>query len=282
MQYTFSRRKFLARASGAVAAAFAGTSILSGGALAQSEPAAAPASLAKGARGSRSRRHPNIVFVFSDQERYRIEWPSGLSLPAHERLRRTGVQFNNHYCPATMCSSSRSVLLTGLPTPDTGIFENTDMPYVPNLSTKIPTIGHLLRKAGYYTAYKGKWHLNRKFEVEDPKNLLTAEMEQYGFADFNSVGDIVDHTLGGYQFDNLISGGAVTWLRRHGRPLADEGKPWCLFVSLVNPHDVMYFNTDLPGKKVQDTGHLMMLAAPAASCRARISVRSSPTRVRPT
>ena len=258
-----TRREFLARASRAVAASLAGTSLLADSALGQM-PSKAAASVQSGpARGAKPATRPNIVFVFTDQERYRTQWPAGLALPAHERLQRTGVQFRNHYCPATMCTSSRSVLLTGLQTADTGMFENTDMPYVPNLSTKIPTIGHLLRKAGYYTAYKGKWHLNRKFDVEDPEQLLTAEMEKYGFADFNSPGDIVAHTLGGYEFDNLISASAVTWLRRRGRPLADQGKPWCLFVSLVNPHDIMYFNTDLPGKRVQDTGQLFKLAAPA-------------------
>jgi arylsulfatase len=206
---------------------------------------------------------PNIVFVFSDQERYRARWPSGLVLPGHERLQRTGVTFHRHYAPAVMCTSSRAVLLTGLQTPDNGMFENTDMPWVRNLSTNIPTIGHMLRKAGYYTAYKGKWHLNRKFDVKKPEQLLTKEMENYGFADFNSPGDIVGHTLGGYEFDHLISASAITWLRRHGRPLAMEGKPWCLIVSLVNPHDIMYFNTDLPGQNVQDTGVLFKHAAPA-------------------
>jgi arylsulfatase len=32
-------------------------------------------------------------------------------------------------------------------------------------------------------------------------------------------------------------------------------------VSFVNPHDVMYFNTDLPGQPVQDTGRLLKRAA---------------------
>jgi arylsulfatase len=162
-----------------------------------------------------------------------------------------------------MCTSSRSVLLTGLPTAVNRMFENTDMPYVKNLSTNIPTIGHMLRQAGYYTVYKGKWHLSRKFDVEGNEQLLTKEMEKYGFADFNSPGDIVAHTLGGYEFDHLIAGSAITWLRREGRRLTDEGKPWCLFVSLVNPHDIMYFNTDAPGQKVQDTGFLLKHAAPA-------------------
>jgi hypothetical protein len=34
-------------------------------------------------------------------------------------------------------------------------------------------------------------------------------------------------------------------------------------VSLVNPHDIMYFSTDLPGQPVQDAGRLIFEAAPA-------------------
>ena len=49
----------------------------------------------------------NILFMFSDQERYMRALPPGLSLPGHERLRKMGVTFHNHYCPAVMCTSSR-------------------------------------------------------------------------------------------------------------------------------------------------------------------------------
>ena len=57
--------------------------------------------------------------------------PPGLGLPGHERLRKMGVTFHNHYCPAVMCTSSRSVLLTGLQTADTGMFDNTNVPWQP-------------------------------------------------------------------------------------------------------------------------------------------------------
>lgn len=205
----------------------------------------------------------NILFVFTDQERYRTRWPAGVRLPAHERLQQHGVTFEHHYCPAVMCTSSRAVLLTGLQTIDNRMFENADVPWIKPLSPDIPTVGHMLRKAGYYTAYKGKWHLNRSFDSQEPERLFTKEMEQYGFADYNAVGDIIGHTLGGYQFDPLTASSAITSLRRIGRPLADDNRPWCLFVSLVNPHDIMYFNTDEPGRPVQDTGKLMSHAAPA-------------------
>lgn len=235
-----SRREFLALTAGAVSA-----------------PLTAPSVHGTGLN------RPNILFVFTDQERHARPAPPGLSLPGHERLQRTGVAFNNHYIGATMCSSSRAVLLTGLQTPDNGIFENLNVPWVPNMSTSVRTIGHMLRSAGYYTAYKGKWHLTREFDQHAPDRLFTKEMEGYGFADYASPGDVVGHTLGGYQFDDLIADSAVTWLRRRGRPLNDDGKPWCLTLSLVNPHDIMYFNTDAPGQPVQDAGKLIFEAAPA-------------------
>ncbi len=250
----FSRRQFLTLAAGAVTAPLVG--------CAPSEPTATQAQRPKGSSGGKGSRH-NILFVFTDQERYFPRWPKGFSLPGHERLSTTGVTFQNHYCPAVMCTSSRSVILTGLQTPDNRMFENCDLPYVKALSPDIPTIGHMLRKAGYYTAYKGKWHLNGAFDSHAPNHLFEQEMEAYGFSDYFWPGDAVAHTLGGYSFDHVIAGTAQSWLRRKGRPMGDDGKPWALFVSLVNPHDIMYFNTDAPGENVQDTGHLAMHAARA-------------------
>jgi arylsulfatase len=237
-----------------------GAAALAGGALlgtASAPRAQAPAVRAKGGAGSR----PNILFVFTDQERYFRRWPAGLDLPAHQRLQRSGVTFGNHYCPAVMCTSSRAVVVTGLQTADNRMFENADAAWVESLSTGTPTVGHMLRKAGYYTAYKGKWHLNKEFESTDPDRLFTTEMDAYGFSDYAWPGDVLAHAKGGYMFDHMIAGSAVSWLRNRGRMLSDDGKPWSLFVSLVNPHDIMYLNTDAPGERVQDTGRLMMHSA---------------------
>jgi arylsulfatase len=184
-------------------------------------------------------------------------------LPGHERLTRTGTTFHQHYTSATMCTSSRAVLLTGLQTADNRMFDNADMPYIKAMSPSIPTIGHMLRKAGYVTSYKGKWHLDPAFDQLEPERVLTKDMEAYGFADYVWPGDVVGHTLGGYNFDHVIGASATAWLRRKGRPLSDDGKPWAMFVSLVNPHDIMYFNTDAPGERIQDTGNLIMHAARA-------------------
>src|SRR5215831_15092416 len=104
---------------------------LFGSASAQTRPAA-PAPIP-------TRKAPNLLFVFTDQERYHAQWPTGLSLPGHERLASSGVTFTNHQCPATMCTSSRSVMLTGLQTVDNGMFENLDVPWMRDLSTDHPT-----------------------------------------------------------------------------------------------------------------------------------------------
>ncbi|GAB6112816.1 sulfatase-like hydrolase/transferase [Desulfomicrobium salsuginis] len=250
-----SRRSFLKISSGMVAASLVEASFVHPpGARAATTPKPTSAPVAG---------RPNVLFVFTDQERYFKRHPEGFTLAGHELLRERGVTFHRHYCPAVMCTSSRSVLMTGLQTPDNGMFENCDMPYVKSLSTEVPTIGHMLRKAGYYTAYKGKWHLNRDFDTDRPERLFTKEMEAYGFSDFVWPGDVLAHTLGGYKHDHMIAGSAVSWLRDKGRSLADEGTPWSLFVSLVNPHDIMYFNTDLSGENVQDTGKLLMVSSRA-------------------
>lgn len=250
---TFSRRDFLSMA-GSVAAAPLVNLLTSKAAQASDSP-----KKTQGQSGSK----PNILFIFTDQERYITKWPQGFQLPGHEQLMRKGVTFQNHYCPAVMCTSSRAVLLTGLQTPDNGMYENVDMPYVKNMSTSIPTIGHMLRKAGYYTAYKGKWHLNREFDARNPTHLFEKDMDAYGFSDFVLPIDGFAHANGGYNTDQLITSGAISWLREKGQSLNSDGKPWALFVSLINPHDIMYFNTDAPGENVQDNGHLMMHAARA-------------------
>jgi len=237
-----------------------GATTLAAGSLLAAAATPATAQVAAPA-ATRPHRPPNILFVFTDQERYFRQWPAGFSLPGHERLQRSGTTFTNHYCPAVMCTSSRAVLMTGLQTADNRMFENADAQWIKALSTATPTIGHMLRKAGYYSAYKGKWHLNKEFESTDPDRLFTTEMDAYGFSDYAWPGDVLAHAQGGYKFDHMIAGSAVSWLRNRGRALSDEGKPWSLVVSLVNPHDIMYLNTDAPGERVQDTGHLMMHSA---------------------
>ena len=132
-----------------------------------------------------------------------------------------------------------------------------ELPWIQSLSTDIKTVGHLLREAGYYTAYKGKWHLTKEFETDNklaaPTKIFTKEMEAYGFSDYLGIGDIIAHTAGrlpARRHDRRRS--AASWLRGKGAELAKESKPWFLAVNLVNPHDVMFYNTDGRAQPVQE------------------------------
>jgi arylsulfatase len=199
----------------------------------------------------------NILFLLTDQERFFRpgELPAGLSLPAHEALMRRGVTFENHRINSCVCTPSRSVLYTGRHIQQTRMFDNTNFPWIASMSTDVRTVGGMLREAGYYTAYKGKWHLTKEFETVNklgtPTKIFTQEMEAYGFSDYFGIGDIIAHTRGGWLHDGVIAAMGVSWLRGRGRDLAAEGKPWFLAVNLVNPHDVMFCDTDAPGTPVQ-------------------------------
>ena len=210
--------------------------------------------------------HYNIVFILTDQERFFRpgELPKGFKLRAHERLAERGVVFENHRINSCVCTSSRSVIYTGRHIQQTKMFDNMNFPWMTSMSPDIGTMGHLLRKAGYYTAYKGKWHLTREFEtinkLEAPEKFFTKEMEAYGFSDYIGVGDIIAHTRGGYMHDGIIAQTAASWLRGKGSELRAEQKPWFLAVNLVNPHDVMFYDTDKPGEKFQSESNMTHIA----------------------
>jgi arylsulfatase A-like enzyme len=124
--------------------------------------------------------------------------------------------FENHRINSCVCTSSRSVLYTGRHIQQTKMFDNTNFPWMQSLPTDIKTIGHMLREAGYYTAYKGKWHLTRlrdRKHARGAEKIFTKEMEAYGFADYLGVGDIIAHTQGGYLHDGMIAAAAASWLR---------------------------------------------------------------------
>ena len=136
------------------------------------------------------------------------------------------------------------------------------------MSTDIDTLGDFLRSAGYFTAYKGKWHLTKEFEtantLDAPEKIFNKEMESYGFSDYFGIGDIIAHTQGGYLHDGMIAAATVNWLRGRATELAKQDQPWFAAVNFVNPHDIMFYNTDRPGEPVQEKHSVTHLArAPA-------------------
>ena len=248
---SLSRREFL-QATGLGAVAL-GVGATIGNAFGK-EPSTGEQGSAPGAGSGTAPGGPyNILFILVDQERlFRPgELPIGFSLPGHERLMKSGTTFVNHRINSCVCTSSRSVIYTGRHIQQTRMFDNTNFPWIQSLSTEMPTVGKMLREAGYYTAYKGKWHLTKEFETVNklgsPTKIFTEEMEAYGFSDYFGVGDIIAHDRGGYKHDGIIAAMGISWLRGNGRDLAAQGKPWYLAVNLVNPHDVMFYDTDAPG-----------------------------------
>ena len=159
-----TRREFLKTAGAGALATALGGPLLGSPAIAATHADGPEPRKAAGGEGPY-----NILFILTDQERrFRPdEFPKGYRLPAHERLAKNGIVFENHRINSCVCTSSRSVIYTGLHIQQTKMFDNTNFPWMQSMSTDLKTVGDLLREAGYYTAYKGKWHLTREFETDN-------------------------------------------------------------------------------------------------------------------
>src|SRR5215468_8647535 len=196
----------------------------------------------------------NILFVLVDQEHFFERWP--FPVPGREYLKTNGTIFLNHQGASQVCSSARSVIYTGQHIQHTGVFDNMEAPWQRDMSTEMVTIGHRLQQLGYHAAYQGKWHLSSALDaahkpVDAPLLQYRDEIEKYGFDDFMGLGDLIDGPIGGYRYDSFATNSAVTWLKSTARELKAKGQPWFMAVNLVNPHDVMYVNSDAPGETVQ-------------------------------
>ena len=201
---------------------------------------------------------PNILIIVTDQEYAHQALPAGVTFPNRDRLHNRGVTFNNHQVTTTVCTPSRSVMWTGRHTPSTRMIDNTNLAWIEDMRADpetLPTIGHMLRDLGYYTAYKGKWHLS-----EFPKGNTKDAMEPFGFANFQEWGDAMGAPLDGLNKDPKTAAEAKSWLRNHAPEIA-PAQPWCLAVNFVNPHDIMYFDTD-DEEMVQVRGMFPIFGAP--------------------
>ena len=184
---------------------------------------------------------PNILLIMTDEERYHLPRPAGFSLPARERLAARGVSFRDFHVTTGMCSPSRSVIYTGQHVPLTEVYDNSNFPYVHDLDPSLGTIGTMLRQAGYYCSYQGKWHLSEvPPTTADPASTSDA-LEAYGWSEWNDWGDIDGGAWAGLTIDPVIAGQAAKWLRNRA-PTVSADQPWFLAVNFVNPHDIMSFD----------------------------------------
>src|SRR4051812_18376147 len=177
---------------------------------------------------------PNILILCMDQWDTHMKVPGEVRFPALERLQAQGVTFERQYCTVPICTPSRASMWTGMHAKETGLWDNTNFAWIHELSSEIRTVGHLLRDQGYYTAFKGKWHCSGPPRSEDA-------LERYGFSDYQQWGDMYGGPLQGEQLDGAATFETVDWLE-HKAPNLDQ--PWLLICSLINPHDIMFLQTD--------------------------------------
>ena len=197
-------------------------------------------------------RRPNLLVLCMDQWDRHMAVPEAVRFPAMERLEAQGVSFDRQYCTVPICTPSRATMWTGVHAKETGLWDNTNFAWIDELSADVPTVGHLLREQGYYTAFKGKWHLSAVERSEDA-------LERYGFADYQQWGEMFGAPLQGEMLDGAAAFETVDWLETKGATL---DQPWLLVSSLVNPHDVMFLQTD-PVETPHPNGAMAGLQTPA-------------------
>lgn len=183
-------------------------------------------------------KRPNILMITVDEERRRTGFPTGVRFPNHDRIAERGVTFENYHVTFPLCCPSRSSIYTGLHVPDTEMHENLISPEISDLSLDIPTLGRMLRDAGYYTGHKGKWHLSR------PQRGVEVNLEPYGFA--NNLEEKYLYKISynsGYGRDSIPALDTARWLRQEAPNIA-KTRPWFMSVDFINPHDIMHFDTD--------------------------------------
>jgi len=115
----------------------------------------------------------------------------------------------------------------------------------PELPAAVPTIARMLRARGYEVVLKGKWHLTKPVDGNEFGAADTVRLERdYGFAGWeppDAGGTAKAHHFGGGTAGRSGKGWDEDYTRQAERWLAqaDLPEPFCLIVSLVNPHDVL-------------------------------------------
>lgn len=106
-------------------------------------------------RGGRRR---NVIFILSDDHRYDamgfMQAQPWLRTPQMDRLASEGVHFPNAFVTTALCSPSRASILTGVYAHKHRIVDNNTA--IPPGTEYFPA---RLQKAGYQTAFIGKWHM---------------------------------------------------------------------------------------------------------------------------
>lgn len=219
-------------------------------------------------------RRPNLLFIFTDQQRADSLGCYGNSLvqtPTLDRLARESFVFENCYVTQPVCTPSRSSIMTGLYPHTTGCINN-NVPLKPETRTIAEMVSpHYMR--GYY----GKWHLGDEIipqhGFEDWVSIEDYYRKHYSKQEYLSLFSSYHHFLveNGFEPD-LDRYGARVFSRITAAQLPEEytkarflgreaarfiretrDQPFMLYVNLLEPHrplygpfDDMYPPEDLP------------------------------------
>jgi arylsulfatase A-like enzyme len=181
---------------------------------------------------------PNVVFMLADQWRAQAFGYAGdpnARTPNIDKLHREGVSLVNAVAGLPVCCPSRATLLTGRRPLSHGVFMN-DVP----LPSKEVTLAEVLRKAGYDTAYIGKWHLDGQ-----GRSAFTPPERRQGFDYWKALECTHNYNNSAYYADTpekLFWEGydAIAQTRDAQQYLRDRKNaktPFFLFLSWGPPHD---------------------------------------------
>jgi N-acetylglucosamine-6-sulfatase len=115
--------------------------------------------LPSGTRAAEAPARPNFVVLLLDDLRWDDLGCAGhpfVKTPRIDRVAKEGAMFRNAFATTPLCSPSRACFLTGQYAHTHGITDNTDRSA---RSHQLVTFPHRLQKAGYETAFIGKWHM---------------------------------------------------------------------------------------------------------------------------
>jgi len=106
---------------------------------------------------TKAKEQPNIIFILIDDQRFDflsfLDHP-WIKTPNVDALAENGMYFNNAFVTTSLCSPSRASILTGQYLHGHQVKDN-DTP----LPVDLLTFPQEIKKAGYRTAFIGKWHM---------------------------------------------------------------------------------------------------------------------------
>ncbi len=185
---------------------------------------------------------PNLVFLLADDMGYGDLGCYGspvIKTPRLDQLAREGVRCTDCYAASPNCSPARAGALTGRMPYRVGMYDFMRANWPMHIQRDETTVAQLLQKAGYNTAFFGKWHLSGYFN--DSRHTQPGDLGfDYWLANAKNFDQdpksLVRNgkpagPLGGIACE-VLSREAIRWLKEDW----DRDKPFCLFIWFNEPH----------------------------------------------